>query len=126
MICNWSKHQDSGQSIGNSNTTIQHNVSFNDHLRGFVINGPVENVSIHGPVIYNTIEGRLQLLVDTPWEAGRFAKSVVVSDNLLHTTGVAQIYQATWDGSGMGLWKRKVYQSKNCYSAVTVTHVLRL
>jgi hypothetical protein len=116
LICNWSKHQDSGQSIGNSNTTIRHNVSFNDHLRGFVVNGPVENVSIHGNIIYNTIEAQLQLLIDTPWEAGRFAKSVVVSDNLFYTTGVAQIYQATWDGSGMGLWKAQKSINRKTYS----------
>ena len=116
LICNWSKHQDSGQSIGNSNTTIRHNVSFNDQLRGFVVNGPVENVIIHGNVIYNTIEGQLQLIIDTPWEAGRFAKSVEVSDNLFYTTGVAQIYQATWDGSGMGLWKAQKSINRKTYS----------
>ena len=107
LICNWSKHQDSGQSIGNTNTVIRHNVSFNDNLRSFVVNGPVANVQIHGNVIYNTIEDELQLIIDTPWEGGRFAQSVEVTDNLFYTAGLGRIYEGTWDGSGMGLWKEE-------------------
>jgi hypothetical protein len=105
LICNWSKHQDSGQSIGNLNTIIRHNISFNDHVRGFVFNGPIENVKIQGNIIYNTIEDELQLIVDTPWDAGRHAQSVEVTGNLFYTTGVARIYQGTWDSSSVGLWK---------------------
>ena len=105
LICDWSKHQDSGQSIGNKNTIIRHNISLNDHLRGFVLNGPIRGVKIYENIVYNTIESEYQLIVDTPWEAGRFADSVEVSDNLFYTTGLARIYQGTWDGSGMGLWK---------------------
>ena len=105
LICDWSKHQDSGQSIGNKNTIIRHNISLNDHLRGFVLNGPICGVKIYENIVYNTIESEYQLIVDTPWEAGRFADSVEVSDNLFYTTGLARIYQGTWDGSGMGLWK---------------------
>jgi hypothetical protein len=103
LVCNWAKHQDSGQSIGNSNTTIRHNISFDDYLRGFVVNGPVSNVRIDSNIIYNTIEPEFQLLVDTPW--GGYADSVTVENNLFYTTGKAQIYQATWDGKGMGTWK---------------------
>ena len=105
LICDWSKHQDSGQSIGNKNTIIRHNISLNDHLRGFVLNGPICGVKIYENIVYNTIESEYQLIVDTPWEAGRFADSVEVSDNLFYTAGLARIYQGTWDGSGMGLWK---------------------
>lgn len=105
LICNWAKHQDSGQSIGNSNTTIRHNISLNDHIRAFVINGPVSDVLIEKNIIYNTIEPKFQLLVDTPW--GRFAESVKVRDNLFYTTGEAHVYQGTWGGGGMGLWKYK-------------------
>ena len=107
LICNLSKHQDSGQSIGNKNTVIRYNVSFNDNLRCFIVNGPVESVQIHGNVIYNTIEDELQLIIDTPWEDGRFAQSVEVTDNLFYTAGLGRIYEGTWDGSGMGLWKEK-------------------
>ena len=105
LICDWSKHQDSGQSIGNKNTIIRHNISLNDHLRGFVLNGPICGVKIYENIVYNTIESEYQLIVDTPWEAGRFAESVEVRDNLFYTAGLARIYQGTWDGSGMGLWK---------------------
>ncbi len=105
LVCDWSKHRDSGQSIGNKNTIIRHNISFNDHLRGFVLCGPICGVKIYENIVYNTIESEYQLIVDTPWEAGRFAESVEVRDNLFYTTGLARIYQGTWDGSGMGLWK---------------------
>lgn len=125
LICDWSKHQDSGQSIGNKNTVIRHNISFNDHLRGFVLNGPVSGVEIYENIVYNTIEDTYQLIVDTPWEAGRFADSVEVRDNLFYTTGTAKIYQGTWDGSGMGLWKyqkpinqKTVLFSGNAYSNI--------
>lgn len=115
LICDWSQHLDSGQSIGNKNTTIRYNVSFNDHIRGFVVNGPVSDVVIHGNVIYNTIEDRYQLIVDTPWDAGRFAQSVQVTGNLFYTTGVAEIYQGTWDGGGMGLWKAQKPINRNSF-----------
>ena len=105
LVCDWSMHRDSGQSIGNKNTIIRHNISLNDHLRGFVLNGPISGVKIYENIVYNTIESEYQLIVDTPWEAGRFAESVEVRDNLFYTTGLARIYQGTWDGSGMGLWK---------------------
>ena len=125
LICDWSKHRDSGQSIGNANTTIRHNVSFNDHLRGFVFNGPVRGVAVHGNIVFNTIEDELQLIVDTPWEAKRFTESAQITDNLFYTTGTAQIYQGTWDGSGMGLWRaqkrinRESFQfSGNAYTRV--------
>lgn len=125
LICDWSKHQDSGQSIGNKNTVIRHNISLNDHLRGFVLNGPVSGVKIYQNIVYNTIEEHYQLMVDTPWEAGRFAESVEVRDNLFYTKGEAQIYQGTWDGSGMGLWKyqkpinhKRVRFSGNAYSNI--------
>jgi hypothetical protein len=71
------------------------------------VNGPVANVQIHGNVIYNTIEDELQLIIDTPWEGGRFAQSVEVTDNLFYTAGLGRIYEGTWDGSGMGLWKEE-------------------
>lgn len=126
LICNWSKHQDSGQSIGNSGTIIRHNVSFNDRIRGFVFSGPVSTVILHGNIIYNTVEDVFQLIVDTPWEAGRFAESVKVTDNLFYTRGEAQIYQGTWGGGGMGLWKaqnkinRKSFDFHgNAYTRVT-------
>jgi hypothetical protein len=125
LVCNWSKHQDSGQSIGNKNTVIRYNISFNDAIRGFVINGPVSKLSIYGNVIYNTVEEDFQLIIDTPWEAGRFAESVTVRDNLFYTAGLARIYQGTWDGSGMGLWKaqkpinRQTFEfSGNAYTEV--------
>ena len=64
-------------------------------------------------------------MVDTPWEAGRFAESVEVRDNLFYTKGEAHIYQGTWDGSGMGLWKyqkpinhKRVRFSGNAYSNI--------
>ena len=125
LICDWSKHQDSGQSIGNKNTIIRHNISLNDHLRGFVLNGPICGVKIYENIVYNTIESEYQLIVDTPWEAGRFAESVEVRDNLFYTAGLARIYQGTWDGSGMGLWKYEkpinqetVHFSGNAYSNI--------
>jgi hypothetical protein len=125
LICDWSKHQDSGQSIGNKNTIIRHNISLNDHLRGFVLNGPICGVKIYENIVYNTIESEYQLIVDTPWEAGRFAESVEVRDNLFYTAGLASIYQGTWDGSGMGLWKYEkpinqetVHFSGNAYSNI--------
>ena len=125
LICDWSKHQDSGQSIGNKNTIIRHNISLNDHLRGFVLNGPICGVKIYENIVYNTIESEYQLIVDTPWEAGRFAESVEVRDNLFYTAGLARIYQGTWDGSGMGLWKYEkpinqetVHFSGNAYSSI--------
>ena len=125
LICDWSKHQDSGQSIGNKNTIIRHNISLNDHLRGFVLNGPICGVKIYENIVYNTIESEYQLIVDTPWEAGRFAESVEVCDNLFYTAGLAHIYQGTWDGSGMGLWKYEkpinqeaVHFSGNAYSNI--------
>jgi hypothetical protein len=125
LICDWSKHQDSGQSIGNKNTVIRHNISFNDHLRGFVLNGPVSGVKIYENIVYNTIEREYQLIVDTPWEAGRFADSVEVRGNLFYTTGKAKIFQGTWDGSGMGLWKyqkpinqKRIRFSGNAYSNI--------
>ena len=125
LICDWSKHQDSGQSIGNKNTIIRHNISLNDHLRGFVLNGPICGVKIYENIVYNTIESEYQLIVDTPWEAGRFAESVEVRDNLFYTAGLARIFQGTWDGSGMGLWKYEkpinqetVHFSGNAYSNI--------
>lgn len=125
LICDWSKHQDSGQSIGNKNTIIRHNISLNDHLRGFVLNGPICGVKIYENIVYNTIESDYQLIVDTPWEAGRFAESVEVRDNLFYTAGLARIFQGTWDGSGMGLWKYEkpinqetVHFSGNAYSNI--------
>ena len=125
LVCDWSMHRDSGQSIGNKNTIIRHNISLNDHLRGFVLNGPICGVKIYENIVYNTIESEYQLIVDTPWEAGRFAESVEVRDNLFYTTGLARIYQGTWDGSGMGLWKYQkpinqetVHFSGNAYSNI--------
>ena len=104
---------------------IRHNISLNDHLRGFVLNGPVSDAKIYQNIVYNTIEEHFPLIVDTPWEAGRFAESVEVRDNLFYTTGEAQIYQGTWDGSGMGLWKyqkpinqERVRFSGNAYSNI--------
>lgn len=125
LICNWSKHQDSGQSIGNSGTIIRHNVSFNDRIRGFVLNGPIDTVSLHGNVIYNTVEDVFQLIVDTPWESGRFAKSVTVTDNVFFTRGEAQIYQGTWGGGGMGLWKaqKKINRQKINFKGNAYTRV---
>lgn len=125
LVCNWSKHQDSGQSIGNKNTVIRHNISFNDAIRGFVINGPVSKLSIYGNVIYNTVEEDFQLIIDTPWEAGRFAESVTVTENIFYSTGISRIYEGTWGGGGMGLWKaqrpinRQTFEfSGNAYSRV--------
>ena len=103
LICNWAQHEDSGQSIGNSNTLIRHNISFNDHVRSFVLNGPVRQVRILENIIYNTIEEDLPVLIDTPW--GRYAESVEVTGNLFCTTGTARIFQGTWAGDGLGNWK---------------------
>ena len=123
LVCDWAMHQDSGQSIGNTNTTIRYNVSLNDHLRGFVLNGPISNVKIHENIIYNTIEDVFPVVIDTPW--GRHAESVEVTGNLFFTRGVAKVYQGTWDGQGLGLWKYKapmnqetVRFSGNAYSNV--------
>jgi hypothetical protein len=48
-----------------------------------------------------------------------------VRDNLFYTLGLARIYQGTWDGSGMGLWKYEkpinqetVHFSGNAYSNI--------
>ena len=93
LVCDWSMHKDSGQSIGNKNTIIRHNISLNDHLRGFVLNGYICRVKICENIVYNTIESEYHLIVDTPWEAGRFAESVEICDNLFYTTGLARIYK---------------------------------
>ncbi|MEX0326521.1 MAG: hypothetical protein AB3N33_10590 [Puniceicoccaceae bacterium] len=103
LICNWAKHVESGQSIGNSDTLIRHNISFNDHVRSFVLNGPVETVRIQENIIYNTIEEDLPVIIDSPW--GRYAESVEVTGNLFYTTGTARIFQGTWAGDGLGNWK---------------------
>jgi hypothetical protein len=123
LICNWAKHVESGQSIGNSDTLIRHNISFNDHVRSFVLNGPVETVRIQENIIYNTIEEELPVIMDTPW--GRYSDSVEVTGNLFFTTGTARIFQGTWAGDGLGNWKyqgpinRKTFTFKeNAYSKV--------
>jgi hypothetical protein len=103
LICNWAMHQEAGRSIGNSNTLIRRNISLNDHVRSFVLNGPVSDVRIEENIIFNTIEEELPVIIDTPW--GGYAESVEVIDNLFYTTGQARIFQGTWAGDGLGNWK---------------------
>ena len=105
LICTWSKLEQSGESIGNTNTVIRRNMSFNDHTRGFVLNGPVKNVKVHQNIFFNTIEDELQLIVDTPWDNGHFAHSVSFTENLFYTKGLATITQGYWHPSGLGTWK---------------------
>lgn len=105
LICSWSQLEDTGQSIGNTNTIIRHNISFNDHTRSFVLNGPIRNVSIYENIVYNTIEEELQLVIDTPWDPGTFSHSVSFRDNLFYTTGLATISQGTWHPSSLGTWQ---------------------
>ncbi|MDG1242986.1 MAG: hypothetical protein P8R37_06070 [Opitutae bacterium] len=92
---------------------------------GYFLGDFLSGVKIYENIVYNTIEQEYQLIVDTPWEAGRFADSVEVRDNLFYTTGKAKIYQGTLDGSGMGLWKyqkpinqQTVRFSGNAYSNI--------
>jgi hypothetical protein len=105
LICSDAKSERSGASIGNTNTVVRHNISLNDHLRGFVIAGPVRDVRIYENIVVNTIEEEFPLIVDTDW--GRHAVSVDVRDNLFFTKGTARLYRGTGDGGGLGLKKYK-------------------
>jgi hypothetical protein len=123
LICNWAKHEDSGQSIGNSNTLIRHNISLNDHVRSFVLSGPVRDIRIKENIIFNTIEEELPVIIDTPW--GRYAESVEVVGNLFYTKGKARIFQGTWAGDGLGNWKYEgpinrstIHFANNAYTMV--------
>ena len=125
LICTWSKLEESGESIGNVDTLIRHNISLNDHVRGFVLNGPVRNLTIDGNIIFNTIEDRFQVVIDTPWENGHFSDSVSFTNNLVYTRGSALISQGVWHPSGLGLWKpsqainrETIYLSGNSYTNV--------
>tara|TARA_B100001093_G_scaffold195010_1_gene187481 strand:- start:1424 stop:2935 length:1512 start_codon:yes stop_codon:yes gene_type:complete len=103
LVCNWGEHEEEGRSIGNQGTIIRHNISFNDRLRGFVLNGPVEAVSIYGNIIFNTIEEEFPLFIDTQW--GGFAESVVVENNIFFTAGLASHIQGKWNSEKIGEWK---------------------
>lgn len=123
LICNWGKHVKSGQSIGNSNTLIRHNISLNDHVRGFVLNGPITGVRIEENIIYNTLGKDMPVVIDTPWDG--YSESVEVTGNLFYTTAEAHIYKGTWAGDGLGNWKYKgpmdyetVRFKNNAYSKV--------
>lgn len=105
LICSDAQSEKSGASIGNTNTVVRRNISLNDHLRGFVIAGPVRDVSIYENIVFNTIEAEFPLIVDTDW--GRHAVSVAVRDNLFFTKGAGKIYRGTNDGRGLGLKKYK-------------------
>ena len=125
LICTWSKLEDSGESIGNVDTLIRHNISLNDHVRGFVLNGPVCNLTIDGNIIFNTIENKFQVLIDTPWENGHFSDSVSFTNNLVYTRGLGLISQGVWHPSGLGLWKpsqainrETIYFSGNSYTEI--------
>lgn len=125
LICTWSKLEKSGESIGNVNTLIRHNISLNDHIRGFVLNGPVRNLTIDGNIIFNTIEDSFQVVIDTPWEDGHFSDSVSFTNNLVYTQGSALISQGVWHPSGLGLWepnqainRETIFFSGNSYTKV--------
>lgn len=125
LICTWSKLEESEESIGNLNTIIRYNISLNDHIRGFVLNGPVRNLTVYGNIIYNDIEDKFQFVIDTPWENGHFAKSASFINNLVYTKGEALISQGKWHSSGLGLWKpdqsinrEKIYFSGNAYTNI--------
>jgi hypothetical protein len=103
LVCNWGEHEVEGRSIGNTGTVIRHNISFNDRLRGFVLNGPIESVLISENIIFNTIEDNFPLFIDTPWDG--FAESVLIENNLFYTKGVASHIQGAWNSEKIGEWK---------------------
>lgn len=103
LVCNWGEHEEEGRSIGNTGTVIRHNISFNDRLRGFVLNGPIESVLISENIIFNTIEDDFPLFIDTPWDG--FAESVLIENNLFYTKGVASHIQGAWNSEKIGEWK---------------------
>ncbi len=103
LVCNWGEHEVEGRSIGNKGTVIRHNISFNDRLRGFVLNGPIESVLISENIIFNTIEDNFPLFIDTPWDG--FAESVLIENNLFYTKGVASHIQGAWNSEKIGEWK---------------------
>jgi hypothetical protein len=103
LVCNWGEHEEEGRSIGNTGTVIRHNISFNDRLRGFVLNGPIESVLISENIIFNTIEDDFPLFIDTPWDG--LAESVLIENNLFYTKGVASHIQGAWNSEKIGEWK---------------------
>ena len=100
LVCNWGEHEEEGRSIGND--VIRHNISFNDRLRGFVLNGPIESVLISENIIFNTIEDDFPLFIDTPWDG--FAESVLIENNLFYTRELPHI-QGAWNSEKIGEWK---------------------
>ena len=114
LVCNWGEHEEEGRSIGNTGTVIRYNISLNDRLRGFVLNGPIESVSITDNIVFNTIEDDFPLFIDTPWDG--FAESVIVENNLFYIDGVASHIQGTWNSEKIGEWK---YQKPISYKNIS-------
>ena len=92
----------------------RYNISLNDRLRGFVLNGPIESVSITDNIVFNTIEDDFPLFIDTPWDG--FAESVIVENNLFYIDGVASHIQGTWNSEKIGEWK---YQKPISYKNIS-------
>lgn len=105
LICNDPKHLESKRSIGNLNTTIRNNISFNDHLRIFNIQGaPSEGLTVTGNIIYNDKETKLPVILVINKQEPKKAN---ISGNYFYTTGKPIVGIGAWQKGGVGLYGYK-------------------
>lgn len=103
LICNNEKWKADGRSIGNKNTVVRHNISFNDRKRGFVIDGSVKNVMVRENIIYNNIDEVFSAVIETSKNQSK--ESIQVLGNYFYTTGKSKIHKGKWAGKhSVGEW----------------------
>ena len=106
MICSDFEHEKRGNSIGNTNSTLHYNISFNDHTRTFLINGPLRNIEVKGNIIYNVVDENLVGVVDATPNAA-VNKNVIFSQNRFYTKAPFKAYRGYWKANGCGTFAQK-------------------
>ena len=106
LICSDFEHEKRGNSIGNTNSTLHYNISFNDHTRTFLINGPLRNIEVKGNIIYNVVDENLVGVVDATPNAA-VNKNVIFSQNRFYTKAPFKAYRGYWKANGCGTFAQK-------------------
>ncbi len=124
LICNDPKHLASKRSIGNLNTTIRYNISFNDHRRIFNIQGaPAEGLTVTRNIIYNTKVQSLPLVLVINEQEPKGAN---ISENLFYTLADPKVGIGRWQGQGLYGYKKPFENQdhflKNNHYVASVMH----
>jgi hypothetical protein len=105
LICNNQEKELKGTSIGNRGTIMRYNISYNDHLRGLVIDGSVRDATITKNIFYNTIHKDFPIVIAHHADAN--LDPVHIEGNIFYVKSEMPYAHGKWAPEhGYGIWGR--------------------